>query len=243
MANETTLLIHGGCHGAWCWDGVVSGLAECGIEARAFDLPGCGNDQTPRATIDLDDQIAAVVAQVDAVSDGPVRLVGHSIGGWLLAPVASARPYRIVEIVFLAASALTRDECGIDVTPADRREGYFEVAANSPDNSLTITFEAAWDRFYNHLSEQDARAAYAHLTPQPFQPYLDPARVGIEDVSVARRYLAADDDLTFPLDVASGFAASAGATLELLPGDHCLMLSAPSVVVGALAGGSPREVG
>ena len=51
-------------------------------------------------------------------------------------------------------------------------------------------------------------------------------------MSVARRYLAADDDLTFPLDVASGFAASAGATLELLPGDHCLMLSAPSVVVG-----------
>ena len=55
--------------------------------------------------------------------------------------------------------------------------------------------------------------------------------------------LAADDDLTFPLDVARGLAASAGVTLELLPGDHCLMLSAPSVVVGALAGGSPREVG
>lgn len=234
MAAETTLLIHGGCHGAWCWDDVVGGLAECGIEARAFDLPGCGNDQTLRATVDLDDQIAAVVSQVDAARDGPIRLVGHSIGGWLLPPVANARPERIVEIVFLAAPALTRDECGIDVTPADRREGYYDVAAASPDNSLTITFENACDRFYNHLSEQAAREAYARLTPQPFQPYLDPVPVGIEDVSLARRYLAAADDRTFPLDVASGFAASAGVTLELLPGDHCLMLSAPAVVVDAL---------
>ena len=93
----------------------------------------------------------------------------------------SYRPDRIVEIVFLAASALTRDECGIDVTPADRRRGY-EVAANSPDRStLTITFEAAWDRFYNHLSEQDARAT---LTPQT-SSHTRPARVGIEDVGCA----------------------------------------------------------
>ena len=242
MANETTLLIHGGCHGAWCWDGVVSGLAESGIEARAFDLPGCGNDQTPRATIDLDDQIAAVVAQVDAVSDGPVRLVGHPIGGWLLAPVASARPYRIVEIVFLAASALTRDECGIDVTPADRREGYFEVAANSPDNSLTITFEAAWDRFYNHLSEQDARAA-ARLT----RNHSSHTSTQHELASRMCRLRGA----TLPPTMTSRFRWTSRADLLRAREQHsnfypviiALMLSAPSVVVGALAGGSPREVG
>ena len=107
--NDASFTADVTAHGA----GMVSSadLLECGIEAS---LRLAGDAERSDATGDCrsDDQISAVVAQVDAVPDGPVRLVGHSIGGWLLAPVASARPDRIVEIVFLAASALTRDECG-----------------------------------------------------------------------------------------------------------------------------------
>jgi pimeloyl-ACP methyl ester carboxylesterase len=232
--HATTILVHGGCHGAWCWQEVVAGLALRDVNAHAFDMPGCGDDETPRAGITLADQVAAVIAQVDAAPPGPVRLVGHSIAGWLLPSVARARSDRVVEMVFLAAAVLDRGKRGIDVTPLDRRASYFEMAAASQDNSLMVTFDAARDRFFGHLDQARARWAYAQLTPQPFEPYLGAVSIGVADVDTPRRYLAADDDRTFPMGVANGFAATAGVPLEILPGDHCLMLSAPSVVVDAL---------
>lgn len=229
------LLVHGGCHGAWCWGQVIEGLTARGVASRAFDLPGCGADETPRSAITLADQVEAAVAQVDALPDGPVRLIGHSIGGWLLPPVAAARPERVTEVVFVAAAVLNRGESGIGVTPVERRAGYYELAAASPDNSLMITFEAAWGRFFQHLGEAEARQAYARLTPQPFQPYLDPAIVGVEDIETPRRYVAFDDDRTYPDESTITFAAKAGVLREVVPGDHCAMLSAPHVVVAALA--------
>ena len=36
------LLIHGGFHGAWCWDRVVPELEQLGHKAVAIDLPGHG---------------------------------------------------------------------------------------------------------------------------------------------------------------------------------------------------------
>ena len=234
MTNETTLLIHGGCHGAWCWDAVVAGLGERGIRAVAFDLPGCGADLTPRGGVTLASQVAVVVAQIDALENDAIRLVGHSIGGWLLAPSAAARPDRVGQLVFLAGAILNRGERGIDITPKERQQGYYDMAADSDDNTLMVSFDAAWDRFFNHLDEESAHEAYAKLTPQPFQPYLDPATVGIEDVDLPRRYIAPDDDRTYPADVTEVFAEKAGVKREILPGDHCVMLSAPEAVVSAL---------
>jgi pimeloyl-ACP methyl ester carboxylesterase len=41
------LLIHGSCHGAWCWRDVLPELERLGHSARAIDLPSHGVDQTP----------------------------------------------------------------------------------------------------------------------------------------------------------------------------------------------------
>ena len=35
------VLIHGGYHGAWCWDRLTPELEELGHQALAIDLPGC----------------------------------------------------------------------------------------------------------------------------------------------------------------------------------------------------------
>jgi|GEM_PF-267870 len=238
-----TLLIHGGSHGAWCWRRVETELRRRGVLSSSFDLPGCGQDRTPRARLTMNDLVASVIDHINELGVRRVRLVGHSIGGWLLPPVAAeiaarvdagstsdeqgdeARDIEIAEIVFVGASILRRGECGLDVTPAQRRPGYYIMAESSNDNSLLPDFESAWGRFFQHLPEPHARAFYAMLTPQAFGPYLSPAAVGIEDVSVPRRYIAMDDDRTYPLDVARGFAAKAGVEPIVIAGDHCVMLS------------------
>ena len=48
------LLIHGSCHGAWCWDDLIPELEALGHTARAIDLPSHGADKTPVAEVSLD---------------------------------------------------------------------------------------------------------------------------------------------------------------------------------------------
>lgn len=230
----TLLLIHGGSHGAWCWDRVAPLLQEQGHRVAVLDLPGSGSDTTPRATLTLDDSVTAIVATVDRIPDGPVVLVGHSLGGMPLPAVAAARPDRVTGLVFVAAMVLDAGERGIDLIPADRRPSYFTMAQASGENSLLPTLDEARRRFFPSLTEQEATALYSRLTPQPLGPYLEPARVGIEDVTCPRAYVLIEQDVTFPVPVAETFAAKAGVAPLRVTGDHCLMLTDPQALATAL---------
>lgn len=68
-----------------------------------FDYRGCG--QTPGAFEDftLADWRDDVLAMIDIVQ-GPVVLVGSSMGGWLMLLAAKARPERIAGLVGIAAA-------------------------------------------------------------------------------------------------------------------------------------------
>jgi alpha-beta hydrolase superfamily lysophospholipase len=50
---STYVLIHGACHGSWCWDKVVPLLKQAGHQVEAFDLPGSGRDKTPLSEVTL----------------------------------------------------------------------------------------------------------------------------------------------------------------------------------------------
>lgn len=45
-SDITFILVHGGWHGAWCWNKVVPLLKAKGYKVIAPDLPGQGNDKT-----------------------------------------------------------------------------------------------------------------------------------------------------------------------------------------------------
>jgi len=77
------LLIHGSCHGAWCWRDVLPELIGLGHTARALDLPSHGDDKTPIAEVTLDLYRDAILDAIDT----PVVLAGHSMAGF---PIAAA---------------------------------------------------------------------------------------------------------------------------------------------------------
>lgn len=236
----TLVLIHGGSHGAWCWQQVQECLAQANEASYAFDMPGCGADTTPRADIRLRDHIERGIDRINELPDGPIQIVGHSIAGWVLPPLAAAFTNgrivgkQLTDLVFVAAATLDRAESGIGVTPVERRQSYFDLAAASPDNSLMLDFDAAWGRFFQHLSHEQAVAAYRQLTPQPFGPYTDPSPVGVSEVDVERTYIAMDDDLTYPVATTGEFAAKAGVQPLVIAGDHDVMLSDPAGLAEAL---------
>ncbi len=42
MSKKEFVLVHGACHGAWCWEAVAERLAAKGHAVVTLDLPGHG---------------------------------------------------------------------------------------------------------------------------------------------------------------------------------------------------------
>ena len=79
------------------WDDVVPELAALGHRPVPVALPGQGDGSTSAT---LDDQVAAVLAAVDAASGRPL-VVGHSAACTLAWLAADARPERISGVVLI----------------------------------------------------------------------------------------------------------------------------------------------
>jgi pimeloyl-ACP methyl ester carboxylesterase len=88
------LLIHGACHGGWCWDDVASSLSEAGHRTITVDLP-CDD---PNAG--LGEYAETAIASLPA-STKDLIVVGHSLGA-LSAPLVAAK-IKTKRLVFVAA--------------------------------------------------------------------------------------------------------------------------------------------
>jgi len=96
------ILVHGTPGSASGWaDYVLDPLA--GWEVIALDRPGFGNSDPDDAVTTLEAQAAAVAALLPAAGR-PVVLLGHSLGGPVVAQVAATHPERVSAVVLLAAS-------------------------------------------------------------------------------------------------------------------------------------------
>ncbi|MDT5114650.1 MAG: hypothetical protein QOE30_389 [Mycobacterium sp.] len=90
----TFALVHGGWHGAWCWELLTPLLEEAGHAVVAMDLPAGDGSAT------FDTYADVVSAAIDGCDDDVV-LVGHSMNGSTAALVAARRPVR--HVVYLCA--------------------------------------------------------------------------------------------------------------------------------------------
>lgn len=77
--------------------------------------------------------------------------------------------------------------------------------------------------------------------PSGIRTNLSPAVAGIEDVDYPRRYIAMDEDLTYPLEVVRTFALKAGVDPIVITGDHCVMLSDAPRLARAIAATQPSR--
>jgi pimeloyl-ACP methyl ester carboxylesterase len=80
------LFVHGGWHGAWCWDDhFLDFFADAGYRAVALSLRGHGTSPTtkPLQHVSVADYIDDVRSVADDLGGGPV-LIGHSLGGYVI---------------------------------------------------------------------------------------------------------------------------------------------------------------
>ena len=69
-----------------------------------FDYRGCGQSEGVFGEATLDAWRGDALALIDGLTDGPLILVGSSMGGWLMLLIALDRPERVAALVGIAAA-------------------------------------------------------------------------------------------------------------------------------------------
>lgn len=186
------LLIHGSCHGAWCWDDLIPALEALGHTARAIDLPSHGADKTPVKDVTLDLYARAIIDAIDT----PVTLVGHSMAGYPITAAAELAPEKISKLIYLCAYV---PKAGM--TLGDRRKSaptqpLIEAIRICDDRiSFEIDPTMAAEKFYHDVEPARAAWAVSKLGPQPIAPQETVLAV---TETLQRHYIRCLDDRTIP---------------------------------------------
>ena len=112
--------------------------------ALAVDLPGRNGKPADLATLTVDDEVASVVADVEAahITD-PIIVVAHSSGGLVVPGVVANLGDRVAHVVLSAALVPTEGGCGIDCMKPRHREGLVASVEQARRDGTVITLPGA----------------------------------------------------------------------------------------------------
>ncbi len=97
--------------------GIDAFAAAAGLAYVRFDYSGTGSSGGDFAEGTLDRWLEEAVSAIDLLTEGPVLLIGSSMGGWLAFHAAMKRPDRVKGIVGIAAAP---DFTDWGITPEER---------------------------------------------------------------------------------------------------------------------------
>ena len=239
QTGATFVLIHGAWQGAWAWQRVVPLLEAQGYGAIAIDLPGNGHDNTPPEAVTTMLYAEYVAAAIDAIN-GPVIVVGHSMGGTVAAQVSELRPERIDVAIYLCAFLLPDGESILDFYDRawdDSMTGAHARVTYSDDGPLsTIDPDSAKAVFYAHAKQSDASQAAKRLTPQPEGGRRSKLQLSGENFGrVPRVYIETTQDASVFIELQRRMHIETPCEhVFALDSDHAPQLSAPEALADLL---------
>ena len=235
--SATVVLVHGACHGAWCWDKVVAGLTARGVPSVAVDLPGHGESR--EALGDLAVDAAALRATLDGIDRSIV--CGHSYGGAVITEGAAGHP-GVEHLVYITAFALAPGEstvaAAVDGSESDPATKLGDAMLFAADGTVSFRAPVAVDALYHDCSPTDVDFALAHLGPQSVSALSGVAtRAAWQDIPST--YVVCTEDHAVAPELQRRLAARTTNTVEW-PTSHSPFLSRPDLVVDLLAGIAER---
>lgn len=230
MPNEY-VLVHGACHGAWCWDEVAARLRAKGHRVVTLDLPGHGRRaaEVRFASVEAYGRAVADAMALEGISRGV--LVGHSMGGLVIPKAAELASARVAHLVFLAAvvvpdgGTLARTL----MTPAGRAMMTGNAAARG-DGTFLYPAEMAWARWMGDMPRSDPRVsrAISLLTPQSLRPFVESVDLRVfYGMRVPTTYIRCLEDKAIVPARAAECAGRLGVTPVDMNCAHDAMLSQP----------------
>lgn len=226
------LLVHGACHGAWCWREVIEPLHALGHTVRAIDLPGHGDNHAAIDDITLEAYADAVIAALD----GPSILVGHSMGGFVIAAAAVKRPDLIDRLIFLCAY-MPRDGMSLNkMRYLSEQQPLLEAITLAPDmKSWLPKPQAARATFYHDCSDAQIAFALENVVPQATAPSAVTFAFTSEYTALDKSYIVCKQDGTIPPDLQDQLASDLPADERYeMDSSHSPFFSQPGPLAGLL---------
>jgi pimeloyl-ACP methyl ester carboxylesterase len=225
----TFLLIHGAWHGGWCWRRLLPLLQGKGHTVVAPNLPGHGEDQTPGASVTLQNYTHRICEIARAQAEA-VILVGHSLGGVAITEAAEQCPGNIRALVYLCAF-LPRNGDSLTTWASQDVESKVNPAALeiAADGTTLFKPDAAREAFYLQCRDEDVAFAQARLVAQPPAPVRTPVATTQERWGRIPRYYiecARDRAITLKLQRAMQEQSPCRQTFSI-DTDHSPFFSSP----------------
>lgn len=220
--------MHGALHGAWCWERLIPELDRLGHEALAIDLPGHGRRRSEVATLESYSEAVAEVVQQDDV------LVGHSMGGTVIALAADLLGERVGHFVFLASPVPSEGQSLADLTPAFSGIPGLEF---SDSEFWMMDASAVAEAFYHDCPREVREWGFKRLQPQSITPIVTPVHLKSWSTSkVPRSFIACLDDRTPALMAVEASVARLGLRVAYpLWASHSPFMSRPRDLASLLA--------
>lgn len=230
MSALRFVLVHGAWHEGSAWDATSAQLRALGHEVHAPTVAGHGHGVNKK--LSHDDYVRSIADYIEQHELRDVVLVGHSLGGSVIARTAPKVLDRLRRLVFWNAF-VPRDGEEL-VSPMPQAPMFAALAAASGGNTVTIPFEYFRDAFINDADLDTARRAYAQLSPEPYAPVIEPLDCkDFEELIATHRlpcsYLNCTEDSLLPW--VSLMASRLGFyRLVQMPGSHEALFTNPALL-------------
>jgi pimeloyl-ACP methyl ester carboxylesterase len=216
--NDSNIVL---VHGAWSdgsvWSKVIPILMNAGHQVIAVQMP----------LHSLNDDVATVKRAIDHIG-GPVTLVGHSYGGFVITNAAYNNP-NVTGLVYIAALAPDEGETGNDFfegLPEEFSKTFFESIVS--DSAGYLYFNP--DKFRESFAQDvDPTEANIWATVQkPTNQSLTAEKSGPPAwKQLSTWYQVSENDRLIPPDIQRLFAERMNATTLSLNSSHASLLSHP----------------
>ncbi len=218
------VFVHGGSHGAWCWEKVVDLIKKDRRvrQAIAIDLAGHGArvNEKPLDAITLDDYIADIARAVRETKANDVVLVGHSLAGASVPQAAAQVAGQLKRVVLISC-----------LVPLDG-ETVWQTVRLKPDNRPTeVRYR---EMFCNDMDGKTADWVISKLTTEPPKPMQTPITRPLLPASLPRTYVMLLKDNTISLDRQETHAKTFGAEIVKVDAGHDVMVSSPKALAEVL---------
>lgn len=182
------LLVHGACHGAWCWDRLVPHLTAAGCDVIVPDLPGRAGNRNPGWGLSLTDYAEAIV-EVARLQAQPVIAVGHSMGGMVIAAAAEAAPEFFERLVFMSGFMPISGDSLASLIAMDKDSALHGAAKLSWLRGTVSIDPARFKPVYcGDCSDADVAWAASRIGPESARPSIAKVKLTPERFGTVPRY-------------------------------------------------------
>ncbi|KAL8131380.1 hypothetical protein AgCh_007349 [Apium graveolens] len=240
------VLVHGACHGSWCWYKVATLLKSAGHKVTAVDLGGAGiNPKQPNQIPTLSVHLEPLMRFMAALEpEEKVILVGHSAGGIAISIAAEKFTKNVAAAVYVTA---IMPQPGFNVLnfyqqvrSSESGDSNFTIETGAGSSSFLFGPKYLESRLYQLSPPEDLTLALSSI--RPFPVFRDEASREAAELtnkkygSIRRVFIVSERDMIIPEKIQKETIASYPPhdVKEISGSDHMVMLSKPQELASLL---------